>query len=269
MRTLLDIRWLRVDGEKSINSRQLMVPYVVAQPQVPSSVRKYESRRHLLFVAAKVSNAFSSGMEERNWRAQSARFFSINGTVGRAPHHRVTLLDHQLTQEEFSNYTWKSHFCLLIPGDTGSSARLYKYMFSGCIPVVLMSSPELLPFNRFVNWTAFSVVRDVSILYSLARMRQLVAHLRSIAAEIHGLRRMRDNLARACELFDWRREQFPSPYHLALLDLTTPGWLERQARDVVEIPADDKENPRGGVGVSSRVERGVSALWEALLANAL
>jgi len=52
----------------------------------------------------------------------------------------------------------QSKFCLVLPGDTHTTRRLYDAMAAGCVPVVYGS--VLLPFRESVPWTELVVFID-------------------------------------------------------------------------------------------------------------
>lgn len=179
--------------------------------------------------------------DERAWRSKSRGLLALDGVVGGS----------NLTADKYEQLALGSDFCLVVPGDTASSSRLYKFIFAGCVPVILISSPRLLPFADLLRWRSFSVIVDVSVLYNQSLMQQLHRHLQAfrtlsadegaLSSELPGhggssdirghiasssgvgdaltLPVLRMRLREAQRLLDWSAVDFPSVYHLTLIEL--------------------------------------------------
>mmetsp|Transcript_19227 Transcript_19227/g.56648 ORF Transcript_19227/g.56648 Transcript_19227/m.56648 type:complete len:503 (-) Transcript_19227:208-1716(-) len=207
VRTLLSLSWLRVDGDKAINTHQVHVPYVIGDvfgllesPTNASGMHVEKHRPHFLFVpASRPGGNGRPGDDERDWRARSAGLLNLPGVVG-SP-NRIQAAD-------FNRFMEASVFCASVPGDTMGTSRLYKYMQSGCIPVVFVDSFRTLPFYAVLDWTAFSFPVSVGVLYSEAQMRQVVHILRGVTGK--RLVEMQENLRKATRMMDWLA---PFPAH--------------------------------------------------------
>ena len=101
---------------------------------------------------------------------------------------------------------------------TGSTAKLYMAIFSGCIPIIFLSFKGQLPFIHFIDWTQFSVPVLKDIIKSPKALSELLAHLQSIRANSLQLQRYKSSLEKASRLFDFRYRDWPSAYHLTLLE---------------------------------------------------
>mmetsp|Transcript_4019 Transcript_4019/g.6021 ORF Transcript_4019/g.6021 Transcript_4019/m.6021 type:complete len:158 (-) Transcript_4019:124-597(-) len=124
--------------------------------------------------------------------------------------------------------------CLVLPSSfaAASSASLYRALFAACVPVLFVSFLRQLPFSRFVDWASFSVVVRVEELFHDASLLALLRRLLALRSDRPLLAQLRRRGALAGRLlFDWERLQWPSPYHLTLLELlySTAGqqWENR------------------------------------------
>ena len=69
---------------------------------------------------------------------------------------REIVVKYRLDHTEYMSMLVKSKFCLQLDGQAPWSPRLVEYIAVGCVPV-LMSDTLLPPFQRLLNWSAFSV----------------------------------------------------------------------------------------------------------------
>ena len=112
-----------------------------------------------------------------------------------------------------------SDFCVILPGDTSSSSKLYRAIFQGCIPVVFVSFYDQLPFSHFIDWSLFSVVLLKDVIYFEAALIELLQYLRLIRQNRSLLFQFKRNLDVASSLFDAEVNTWPSLYHLTILQL--------------------------------------------------
>jgi hypothetical protein len=114
----------------------------------------------------------------------------------------------------------ESDFCAILPGDTTSTAKLYKAIFAGCIPIIFLSFPGELPFFHFIDWSKFSVIVAKDILNSAVSMNELLAYLQNIRKDQVLLAKYKQALSDVSIIFDYSRSDWPSVYHMTLLELT-------------------------------------------------
>jgi hypothetical protein len=110
-------------------------------------------------------------------------------------------------------------FCVILPGDTASTSKLFKAIFSMCIPVVFVNYNRQLPFSRILDWEKFSILEPVESSKSKNKIQDLVEKLRSLRSNETALLNMKNALKNAAPLFDYDRTSWPSVYHLTLLEL--------------------------------------------------
>ena len=87
------------------------------------------------------------------------------------------------------------------------------------MPVIFGDSPANLPLAGVLKWSAFSLYYDVSILFSKDKMLSVVDELSWLWRNMTHMHMLRTGMACARQLLDWKRTNFPSVYHLTLLDL--------------------------------------------------
>jgi len=216
MTQLMHMQWLRVDKDVPFASREVVVPYVVNASLVPLSL---EPRMHLLFVASRKSpgvgwtwtvGSSRHGVHVR--RSQSMR--KISHQMLEYPN---VVGGDNLTSSAFDTFAATSEFCLVVPGDTTSTSRLSKFIFAGCVPVVVTPSPTLLPFSNILNWSSFCVLADTSEL--VTNQSRAALYQRILEVRDKERLRMRGVLRDVRRLLDWSIGAFPSVFHLTLLEL--------------------------------------------------
>jgi hypothetical protein len=121
--------------------------------------------------------------------------------------------------DAFSHALNTHDFCIILPGDTASTSKLFKAIFSFCIPVIFVNYNRQLPFSRILDWDKFSVLEPVESTKSKNKMRDLVNKLRVLRSNETALFNMKSALKNAAPLFDYDRTSWPSVYHLTLLEI--------------------------------------------------
>mmetsp|Transcript_12880 Transcript_12880/g.19365 ORF Transcript_12880/g.19365 Transcript_12880/m.19365 type:complete len:396 (+) Transcript_12880:96-1283(+) len=215
-RFLVNLRSLRVDNALTINGRDVMVPYYVKSsnfvPSILSSefemYRNGSKREKFLFAPCK--NAMAKMDASRRWREKAYEYLQNTS-------NSIVTLD--MTEPEFIAAMKSSDFCFVFPGDTVSTAKLFKAIFAGCVPVVFISSRELLPFARFLYWERFSILVRKEDLGFKRRMDELLQHLQRLRESRQHMASFRFHLQQARLVLDWDRSQWPSVFHLLLLEL--------------------------------------------------
>ena len=230
MTQLMHMQWLRVDKDVPFASREVVVPYVVNASLVPLSL---EPRMHLLFVASRNSPG-RLGM-----RKISHQMLEYPNVVG----------GDNVKSSAFDTFAATSEFCLVVPGDTTSTSRLSKFIFAGCVPVVVTHSPTLLPFSNILNWSSFCVLADTSEL--VTNQSQAALYQRILEVRDKERLRMRGVLRDVRRLLDWSIGAFPSVFHLTLLELkrntvarSSIGSEDRDQCAAPRTPSDSGERDR-------------------------
>lgn len=213
MTQLLHMQWLRVTKDVPFASREVVVPYVVNASLVPFSL---EPRMHLLFVPSRNSPG-RAGTSFMRWF--SHQLLEYPNVVG----------GDNLTSSAFDTFAATSEFCLVVPGDTTSTSRLSKFIFAGCVPVVVTPSPTLLPFSNILNWSSFCVLADTSEL--VTNQSRAALYQRILEVRDQERLRMRGVLRDVRRLLDWSIGAFPSVFHLTLLELKRNTVLDRTILD--------------------------------------
>ena len=204
LRYVYDLRYIRVDNAFTANGRDVYVPYVVDDEVLVEMINI--NRTQFLFAPCRPSAGKLD--ESRNWREKA-----FEG-LRHLPNSSVV---RNIDEVSFQR-AMKSHlFCAIIPGDTGSSSKLYKAIFYGCIPIVFYSSLTHLPFNRFLDWTSFSVLIPKEQLNSRVLLNRTISSLMQI--DYQRIRRYQRNLQIVAPLFRWSNSNWPSLYHFMLLEV--------------------------------------------------
>lgn len=210
-RNVVDLRCLRVDGELGVNHREIFVPYIVDRREFELQYNWSTTAREK-FVGAPCSPPKVKCADMlRGWREKLYKAWS------NVPNSTVTM--DRLSPEAFHRLYTHSDFCAIIPGDTSATSKLYKSIFSGCIPVIFVSAPAILPFADLVNWSSFAIIAFKDDIYSQSRMNSLINTLKGIRGNPSKLAGYKKNLLAAADLFDYSKADFPSPHHLTLLQL--------------------------------------------------
>jgi hypothetical protein len=103
--------------------------------------------------------------------------------------------------------------------DTPSTSKLYKALFSGCIPVVFVSFPSQLPFYLILDWSKIAIVVMKDLIRIPGKIDLLLAQLKKIRSNTSLLNSYKENVAKVAPLFDYSHWKWPSVYHLTLLQL--------------------------------------------------
>lgn len=206
-----DIRQLRVDNDYSGNARDIYVPYVIRRHEWQPRIYTAPSLgRRSLFIAAACREA-SGGLEiSRLWRS---KVLTMWGNIS------DSVISADMSEEQFRDAYSQSDFCLILPGDTSSTAKLYKAIFAGCIPVIFVSFHDQLPFVNLIDWSLFSVVVTKDVINHNPAMDELLQLLRDLRDQPEMLGHYKLALSYAAFLFDYNKIDWPSVYHLTLLQM--------------------------------------------------
>lgn len=223
-RNIADVRTIRVDNDLTMNGRDVFVPYIL-NPLIWSfnySDTSKSKQQKKFFLAAICREAGGFLDAERIWRT---KLYNQWRTV------ENSMVVYSVAKPVFQHAFTNSDFCVILPGDTGSTAKLYMAIFSGCIPVVFVSFKKVLPFVHFLDWTLFSVPVLKDIINSKAAMRQLLSYLNVIRNNPSRLERYKVSLASVAHLFDFGKRNWPSVYHLTMLEFARDYKLKSQRNE--------------------------------------
>jgi hypothetical protein len=181
---ILDIRYLRSDNQETQNGRDVFIPYAVdASKHISSFEMTLTAREKFLF--ALCNEKYDEGV--RLWRSKAYQLLKNHSLLLSEPHSNSSnsIVERSLSPADFTKALTHSDFCLILPGDTSSTGKLYKALFSGCIPVIFLSYRQQLPFQSFINWSAFSLVVLKEVINSPVKMTLLLQELLAIRSDPH------------------------------------------------------------------------------------
>eukprot|EP00981_Chlorochromonas_danica_P010543 scaffold3275_cov183-Ochromonas_danica.AAC.2 len=128
------------------------------------------------------------------------------------------LISNNLKPAEFDKGMETSLFCLILPGDTPSTSKVYKSIFRGCIPVIFVSYPAQLPFYKFIDWYSFSLIFYKDDINYPHKINRIVETMYNMSRNVDELKRMHVSLAKHAMLFDYGRREWPNYfYHMAVI----------------------------------------------------
>eukprot|EP00981_Chlorochromonas_danica_P008105 scaffold2007_cov161-Ochromonas_danica.AAC.5 len=228
LRYVEDIHHFRSDNCLTLNGRDVFIPYVV----VPPATSRDLMSNHELFLHRKY--VLLAPLREAGGNLEPERLFRT-----RLYYHLKSLLlekaliSNNMTPPEFDEGMENSLFCLILPGDTPSTAKVYKAIFRGCIPVIFVSFPAQLPFYQFIDWSSFSLIFYKDDLNYPDKIDGIVQTIYNMSRNVDELKRMRVSLAKHAVLFDYSRWEWP--IYSKLLYLTEAVqrgivWMEREQR---------------------------------------
>ena len=216
LRNVNDLRYFRVDNDMSTNGRDVFIPYFINKTEMDSSdyfkarVSNVSYQRHFFLTAA-----CRDPTGERTLRGWRREIYWAWKDLNRS----IVSLDYLNLNDLYSD----SEFCVIIPGDTSSSAKLYKAIFSGCIPIVFVSYVRQLPFSSFIDWSYFSVVIVKDIIYSPKGLKEIIDYAIAIRNDSHLLKMFQSYLSLVAPLFDWDSKKWPNAFDLSMLELVVDG----------------------------------------------
>ena len=115
---------------------------------------------------------------------------------------------------------YRSKYCLVLPGDTASTASSTRAMLAGCVPVFVVDDWRDLPFAPLLNYSAFSLrlhERDVTCAGCALR---LVERLNASRHGSAAYPQLAAGTAAAADFFDYAHAEGPrSPYGAALASI--------------------------------------------------
>lgn len=174
-----NVRWLVMEPTYP-NVAQLVVPYVMLKPTLPSTQTPWTARRLVLF-AGHMPKLYLSRTRAR-----------IAHVLKASPEATTALGPLRMSSEEYARALFDHRFCIVAPGDTLSTKKLAETIvvgsYGGCVPLVHRSTT--LPYaDRFDYAAAVVFFDESSLLSTLDRLRHSDAG--AFAAWRRALRRMR------------------------------------------------------------------------------
>ena len=108
-------------------------------------------------------------------------------------------------------------YCLIVPGDTASTAMTTRALLGGCVPVFVSDDWRELPFASILNYSAFSVRVHERELVATDGAAALVHELRATVSDSR-YEQLAAGLADARDYFDYARDHHGprSPFGAAL-----------------------------------------------------
>eukprot|EP00981_Chlorochromonas_danica_P008104 scaffold2007_cov161-Ochromonas_danica.AAC.4 len=215
LRYVKDIHHFRSDYILTPNGRDVFIPYVEVPPATSGKIMSnHELFLHRKYVIMHASSGKSDGKSEA-YRLYSTQLHSHLKSL----FLEKALISNNLKSPEFDEGLENSLFCLILPGDTPSTAKVYKAIFRGCIPVIFVSFPAQLPFYQFIDWSSFSLIFYKDDINHPRKIDGIVQTIYNMSRNVAELKRMHVSLAKHAVLFDYSRWEWPSVYHLSLLSL--------------------------------------------------
>jgi hypothetical protein len=209
-RNIHDIRKLRSDNDRSENAREVFVPFNVNFTHYTNLQERANSgaKRYVFFAPCREAG----GTLEHNrwWRT---KLFKV------LQHTDNALVTNNINEKDFDAAMMSSEFCFHMPGDLSSTQKLYRFIFSGCIPIIFVSYRGQLPFHHFIDWNSFSVIVFKDIINNPDALQSFVSYLATLRQDVAKIQDMRKKMAEVAPLFNWEKKDWPSVYHLTLLEL--------------------------------------------------
>ena len=152
-------------------------------------------------------------------RAASARAVrDLEGGVVFSPSNRASHYGESSLVRKAALYN-RSTFCVLVPGDSAMTPRLFSFTAAACIPVLTISV-DFLPFRSIVPWANISVSVSAKALLAYhaaarANASKLPANPFAFLAEMSDerIRRMQEQLLHYRWAMAYRRPAAPSAVH--------------------------------------------------------
>lgn len=159
---------MRSDNQETPNGRDIFIPYVINFHQFKDDSLNQSKRPNFLF--APCNEKWDDRV--RKWRVKA---FSLLKNVSDS-----IVLDSGYDSKKFDIAMKTSDFCIILPGDTTSTSKCWKAIFSGCIPVLFLTNKQQLPYERFLDWSKFSIIVLKDILNQGNKFQLLLTRLQNI-----------------------------------------------------------------------------------------
>lgn len=139
----------RIDEYKNWPGPLITIPYV-AKPRL-SELQKAPAtlpRDTSLFFQGTIHSAYSPHLTKRQYLAKAFEQFPGSHIVDTNKHHPE--------DDSYELGMLRSEYCLVLQGDTPTSARLFDSIAAGCVPLIAAEHISL-PFSSFIDWSSFSM----------------------------------------------------------------------------------------------------------------
>jgi hypothetical protein len=238
LRNVRDIHYLRVDNELTPNGRDLYIPYHISRMRyqiltnINASLSLYTKMQKKVF-----SNSLHHTINHYELYKKRKYFFMVacreppgNGEGTRRYRSKVyeslkgvypnTLVAKSMTNYQFDYAMFNSDFCFILPGDTSSTSKLYKAIYANCIPVIFVAFSSQLPFSHFIEWKKFAILINKDIIKNSKKFLEFIDWLETLRNNhIEKLYSLKKNVFLISEFFDYEKYDYPSVYHLTLMEL--------------------------------------------------
>lgn len=216
------VRLLQTQNDVFSNGRDVFIPRLE-----PPTL--YDNNHHTLVTTSRKTFIFAYCEDDKS---SSRRTWGGKLLQAWAQAPNSTFIARTLSDTEFTSSLKASDFCVVLPTNVSISRVLYRSIFAGCIPVVFVSYRGQLPFVNFVDWDLFSVVVLKDILNSPVGMGELLRHLTALRLNDKKFATLKHSLLKVQGLFNWSRTEWPSVYHLSLLELRHTDSCKHKGRNV-------------------------------------
>ena len=175
-----NVRWVVFEPTYPRTAKQLVAPYVMLKPHVPSALTPWHARRLVLF-AGHVPKPSLSHIRQK-----------IAKTLHQEKDATVSVGADRLSAATFASALFLHRFCIVSPGDTRSTKKLAEAIvvgsYGGCVPLVHTSTT--LPYVNHMNYSNALVYFHESTLASTLTRLRMVDNAKYVAW-LHALREIR------------------------------------------------------------------------------
>jgi len=192
------------DGTRGIAVQDIVVPYPVNYVWTQRS-RVWEPEYRDIFVFFAGGNSCCTRVELQRLYG---RGWDVNiSEVSATGHPEHLILPAVVPQKKWSEFCYRSVFCLVPDGDTAATARLADVLLHGCIPVIISNRVEL-PFVEWFDWS------EVAVFLSEEQMPNMMQIVSSIPSTEIASRQAA--VASIATFLDYYSEGFALVMHLSL-----------------------------------------------------
>jgi hypothetical protein len=251
-RNVLDVYHIRLTNHLTISDRNLLLPFYSANAfsnllkQTLDRKNKDGWRKNFIFYAGLIHDKQESSIpsatmeidkyndmlvENRDFEELLFNFWKLY----HGPYKKNSKILTRISQKDWNDHVANSNFCFVLSGTKvklpskkqstnyddklvfrfGSTIQnLFTFLSMDCIPVLFVASYTDLPLPSFIKWSEIAVLVYQDILFDHDQMSSLLDHLKSVNLET-----FRKNIIDVKTMLDYRRFEWPSIYHLSLLEL--------------------------------------------------
>lgn len=240
-RNVLDVHHFRLTSHLAISDRNILLPgydsrSCLKRNQVDLSAFNGKKKYFLFYAAIRENSVQESSNMDGDNREFSDLLLSYWRDY-RGVKKKVSKVIASVPRLEWHDRVDNSEFCIILPrsgmvttfvetmtsttchqtytNPEGSMVKdISEFLSVGCIPVLFIASPAELPLHYFIDWSAIAIIVYQDILYNIEKMNSLIQHLSTLDTASY-----RDNMFSIRKLLDYNRFEWPSVYHLSLLQV--------------------------------------------------